>query len=240
VSELASDTAMILAAGLGLRMRPLTESRPKPLVEVAGRPLIDHVLDKLQEAGIAKAVVNVHYLPDMLEAHLAGRKTPQVSITDERRVLLETGGGMANALAAGLLPDPFFAVNADNVWIDGPGDVFHELSRAWDPARMDALLLLVPHTGAHNFRGKGDFTMDPHGRLARRRSGRIAPFIYTGVQLVSHRLLRDPPAGPFSTNILWNRAMEEGRLYGARFAGEWFEVGDPDAIAPTEVALQHG
>lgn len=240
MSQRASDTAMILAAGLGQRMRPLTEVRPKPLVEVAGKPLIDHVLDKLEQAGVAKAVVNVHYLPEMLEAHLSGRAAPQVTISDEREILLETGGGMAMALAAGLLPDPFFAVNADNLWIDGPCDVFHELSGAWDPARMDALLLLVPHTGAHNFRGKGDFTMDAHGRLSRRRSGRIAPFIYTGVQLVSHRLLRDVPAGPFSTNILWNRAMEEGRLYGARFTGEWFEVGDPAAIAPTEAALQHG
>jgi MurNAc alpha-1-phosphate uridylyltransferase len=238
VSGLASDTAMILAAGLGTRMRPLTETRPKPLVPVAGKPLIDHVLDKLAEAGVANAVVNVHYLPDLLEAHLAERKAPHVTISDERAQLLETGGGMIKALP--LLPDPFFAVNADNLWVDGPRDAFHELSRAWDPARMDALLLLVPHTGAHNFRGKGDFTMDPSGRLARRRSGRSAPFIYTGVQLVSHRLLRDAPQGPFSTNVLWNRAIEEGRLYGARFTGEWFEVGDPGAIAPTEAVLQHG
>lgn len=238
MNGLASDTAMILAAGLGTRMRPLTEKMPKPLVPIAGKPLIDHVLDRLEEAGIAKAVINVHYLPDMLEAHLAGRKVPHLTISDERAQLLETGGGMARALP--LLPDPFFAVNADNLWIDGPRDVFHELSSAWDPARMDALLLLVPHTGAHNFRGKGDFTMDPRGRLARRRSGRIAPFIYTGVQLVSHRLLRDAPPGPFSTNVLWNRAMDGGRLYGARFTGEWFEVGDPAAIAPTEAVLQHG
>lgn len=238
MNKLVSDTAMVLSAGLGLRMRPLTETRPKPLVSVAGKPLIDHVLDKLAEAGVAKAVVNVHYLPDALEAHLTGRTSPQVTISDEREVLMETGGGMIKALP--LLPDPFFAVNADNLWIDGPVDVFHELSRAWDPRRMDALLLVVPHTGAHNFRGKGDFTMDPSGRLVRRRSGRIAPFIYTGVQLVSHRLLREAPAGPFSTNLLWNRAMEEGRLYGSRFTGEWFEVGDPAAIAPTEDALEHG
>jgi MurNAc alpha-1-phosphate uridylyltransferase len=231
---------MILAAGLGTRMRPLTDAMPKPLVPIAGKPLIDHVLDKLAEAGVAKAVVNVHYLPEALEAHLAGRTSPHVTISDEREVLLETGGGMAKALRDGLLPDPFFAVNADNLWIDGPRDVFHELSRVWDPARMDALVLVVPHTGAHNFRGMGDFTLDPNGRIGRRRVPRVAPFIYTGVQLVSRRLLRDAPAGPFSTNLLWNRAIGEGRLYGARFTGEWFEVGDPAAIAPTEAIWQHG
>jgi MurNAc alpha-1-phosphate uridylyltransferase len=229
---------MVLAAGLGLRMRPLTENRPKPLVPVAGKALIDHVLDKLAEAGVARAVVNVHYLPDAMEAHLAGRHVPKVTISDERGLLMETGGGMARALP--LLPDPFFAVNADNLWIDGTRNVFDELSRAWNPKAMDALLLLVPHTGAHNSRGKGDFTMDPAGRLARRRAGRIAPFIFTGVQLVSHQLLRDVPEGPFSTNVLWNRAIEDGRLYGLRFTGEWFEVGDPEAIAPTEAALQGG
>lgn len=240
MSELASDTAMILAAGLGTRMRPLTETQPKPLVPVAGKPLIDHVLDKLAKAGVAKAVVNVHYLPDMLEAHLAARETPQVTISDERDILLETGGGMTKALADGVLPDPFFAVNADNLWIDGARNVFDELSSAWDPAKMDALLLVVPHTGAHNFRGTGDFALDPNGLIGRRIPGRIAPFIFTGIQLVSHRLLRNAPQGPFSTNLLWNRAIEEGRLYGLRFTGEWFEVGDPGAIASTEAVLQHG
>ena len=238
MTGLVSDTAMVLAAGLGTRMRPLTDTRPTPLVKVAGKPLIDHVLDKLAEAGVAKAVVNVHYLPDALEQHLAARTAPHVTISDEREQLLESGGGMGRAVP--LLPEPFFAVIADNLWVDGPRDVFHELSRVWDAAKMDALLLLVGHTGAHNFRGKGDFTMDPRGRLARRQSGRIAPFIYTGIQLVSHRLLRDAPHGPFSTNVLWSRAIEEGRLYGARFTGEWFEVGDPAAIAPTEAVLQHG
>ncbi len=238
MSKLASDTAMVLAAGLGTRMKPLTDTRPKPLVEVAGKPLIDHVLDRLEAAGVARAVVNVHYLADMLEAHMKDRKTPAVTISDERALLLETGGGMVNARP--LLPDPFFAVNADNIWIDGPRDVFHELSAAWDPAKMDALLLVVPHTGARNFTGKGDFQMDPLGRLTRRRPGRIAPFIYTGVQIVSHRLLREAPEGPFGTMKLWERAIEERRLFGVRFTGEWFEVGDPKAIGPTEAALQGG
>ena len=232
---LASDTAMILAAGLGKRMRPLTASQPKPMVRVAGKPLIDHALDRLAEAGIARAVVNVHYLADPLEAHVLARKTPQVTISDERALLLETGGGMIKA--RGLLPDPFFALNADNIWLDGPKSGFHDLSRRWNPEVMDALLLVVPHARAENFRGPGDFHMDPMGRLSRRRDGRIAPFIYTGIQLVSHRLLRDAPEGPFSTNILWNRAMEEGRLFGLSFTGRWFEVGTPQAIRPTEEAL---
>lgn len=236
--KLASDTAMILAAGLGKRMRPLTATQPKPMVRVAGKPLIDHVLDRLGAAGVTKAVVNVHYLADALEAHLIERKLPKVTISDERALLLETGGGMVKAQH--LLPDPFFSVNADNIWLDGPYDAFRELSESWDPERMDALLLLVPHTGAFNYRGKGDFQMDPMGKITRRRSGRIAPFIYSGIQLVSHRLLRDAPQGPFSTNILWSRAIEEERLYGLCFAGEWFEVGDPGAIGPTESALKRG
>jgi len=238
MTKLASDTAMVLAAGLGKRMRPLTASQPKPLVRVAGKPLIDHALDRLAEAGVAKAVVNVHYLADALEAHVLARKAPQVTISDEREQLLETGGGMVKALP--LLPDPFFAINSDNIWLDGPLDAFHDLSQAWDPKKMDALLLLVPHRGAHNFRGKGDFHMNGEGRLTRRRSGRIAPFIFTGIQLVSHRLMRDAPEGPFSTNVLWSRAIEEERLYGIAFTGEWFEVGTPAAIRPTEAALRNG
>ena len=238
MTQLASDTAMVLAAGLGKRMRPLTASQPKPLVRVAGKPLIDHALDRLAEAGVAKAVVNVHYLADALEAHVTVRAAPVVTVSDERELLLETGGGMVNAQA--LLPDPFFCINSDNIWLEGPKDVFHDLSDAWDRERMDALLALVPHLGAHNFRGKGDFGMDATGRVSRRRSGRIAPFIYTGIQLVSHRLLRDAPHGPFSTNVLWSRAIEEGRLYGVSFTGEWFEVGDPQAIPPTEAALAGG
>jgi MurNAc alpha-1-phosphate uridylyltransferase len=238
MSELASDTAMILAAGMGKRMRPLTASQPKPLVRVAGKPLIDHALDRLEDAGVAKAVVNVHYLADALEAHIVGRAAPAVTFSDEREELLETGGGMLKALPR--LPDPFFSLNSDNIWLDGPSSAFHDLSNRWNPDEMDALLLVVPHARAVNFRGAGDFHMDPLGRLRRRISGRIAPFIYTGIQLVSHRLMREAPEGAFSTNLLWNRAIEEGRLFGASFTGQWFEVGTPEAIAPTEAALQRG
>ncbi len=236
MNGLASDTAMVMAAGLGKRMRPLTASQPKPLVRVAGKPLIDHTLDRLAEAGVARAVVNVHYLADALEAHVRGREKPRVVISDERDALLETGGGMIKA--KGELPDPFFCLNSDNIWLDGPRDAFHDLSRRWNAGEMDALLLLVPHARAVNFTGKGDFHMDPLGRLARRRSGRIAPYIFTGIQLVSHRLLRDAPDGAFSTNILWDRAIGEGRLFGTVFTGVWFEVGTPEAITPTEEALR--
>ena len=238
MKKLVSDTAMVMAAGLGKRMRPLTATQPKPMVRVAGKPLIDHALDRLAEAGVAKAVVNVHYLADSLEAHIKIRTAPKVVISDERAELLETGGGMLKALPQ--LPDPFFCINADNIWLDGPVDAFHELSQRWNPKIMDALLLVVPHSRAVNFSGKGDFRMDPEGRLTRRQTGRIAPFIYTGIQLVSHRLLRDAPEGRFSTNLLWNRAIEEGRLFGTAFAGQWFEVGTPDAIAPTEEVLGRG
>jgi MurNAc alpha-1-phosphate uridylyltransferase len=240
VTALASDTAMVMAAGLGKRMRPLTTRQPKPMVRVAGKPLIDHALDRLAEAGVARAVVNVHYLPDPLEAHLARRTAPMVTVSDERDLLLETGGGMTKALRAGLLPDPFFCLNADNIWLDGPRDAFADLSAQWNPALMDALLLVVPHSRAANFRGPGDFHMDGLGRLARRRAGRVAPFIYTGIQIVSHRLLRDAPDGAFGTMMLWERAIGEGRLYGANFTGQWFEVGTPQAIAPTEAALGGG
>lgn len=226
---------MVMAAGLGKRMRPLTASRPKPMVRVAGKPLIDHTLDRLAEAGIANAVVNVHYLPDSLIAHVGARKVPRCIVSDERDLLLETGGGMVKAQP--LLPDPFFCLNSDNVWLDGPVNAFAQLSRIWDPVAMDALLLLVPHAGARHYRGKGDFHLDQLGRISRRRGERVAPFIYTGIQIVSHRLLRDPPDGPFSTNVLWSRAIEEGRLYGTSFSGRWFEVGDPASIAPTEAAL---
>jgi len=233
---LASDTAMILAAGLGKRMRPLTATQPKPLVRVAGKPLIDYSLDRLADAGVARAVVNVHYLADALEAHLSVRKRgPATTVSDERELLLETGGGMAKAQA--LLPDPFFCLNSDNIWLDGPRNAFAELSTAWNPKEMDALLLLAPHARAFNYTGKGDFHLDPLGRVSRRRTGRIAPFIYTGIQLVSHRLLREAPAGPFSTNVLWERAIGEGRLYGISHTGLWCEVGEPAAIAPTEALL---
>ena len=241
MTGLASDTAMLMAAGLGKRMRPLTATTPKPLVRVAGRPLIDRALDRLEEAGVAKAVVNVHYLADAIEAHLGARqRQPAIAFSDEREHLLETGGGMVKAATDGLLPDPFFACNADSVWLDGPRNAFADLTARWDPERMDALLLVVTHARAYNFDGSGDFYMDGSGQLKRKLPGRIAPFIYTGIQLVSQRLLRDAPEGKFSTNILWDRAIAEGRLFGVAFTGQWYEVGTPAHIRPTEEALRGG
>lgn len=237
MSQLASDSAMVLAAGMGKRMRPLTATQPKPMVRVAGKPLIDHALDRLTASGIAKAVVNVHYLAEHLEAHLKARAQPEIIISDERDALLETGGGLVRA--APHLPDTFFCLNSDNIWLDGPRNCFVDLSAVWDESAMDALLLLVPHKAAHNFDGLGDFHLDGAGRVSRRKDRKIAPFIYSGIQLLSKRLLRDAPEGAFSTNVLWNRAIEEGRLFGLPFTGQWFEVGTPDMIKPTERALRH-
>ena len=231
-------TAMIMAAGLGKRMRPLTATKPKPLITVAGKALLDHVLERLRAAGVQKVVVNVHYLADALEAHLSSRAHGvDVIISDERSLLLETGGGLVKA--APLIDcDPFLAVNSDNLWIDGPADTLKLLASQWDDERMDALLLLVPLARAENHNGIGDFHMERSGRVRRREKSHVAPFVFTGVQMVSKRLLRDAPEGPFSTNILWNRAIEEGRCFGAVHQGLWFDVGTPTSIPLTEAALQ--
>lgn len=233
------DTAMVMAAGLGKRMRPLTATRPKPLIELAGKPLIDHVLDRLRAAGVGKIVVNVHYLADALEAHLAAKaKDFDLTISDERSLLLETGGGLARA-APSIGSDPFFAINSDNYWIDGPADTLKLLAAQWDDARMDALLLLVPHARAGNHRGIGDFHMDRFGRLKRRGKSRVAPYVFTGIQLVSKRLLDGAPDGAFSTNVLWDRAIEAGRCFGVVHQGLWFDVGTPASIKATEAALKN-
>ena len=231
-------TAMIMAAGLGKRMRPLTATKPKPLIEVGGKALLDHVLEKLRTAGVGKVVVNVHYLADALEAHLATRPHGlEVVISDERSLLLETGGGLVKA--APLIDcDPFLALNSDNLWIDGPADTLKLLASHWDDKKMDALLLLVPLARAQNHRGIGDFHMDRQGRLRRRDKSRVAPFVFTGIQILSKRLLRDAPTGPFSTNVLWNRAIAEGRCFGAVHQGLWFDVGTPRSIKLTEATLE--
>lgn len=231
------DTAMVMAAGLGKRMRPLTATRPKPLVTVAGRTLLDRTLDHLRAAKIPRAVVNVHYLPDAIEAHLKHRATGlDVSISDERELLLETGGGVVRALPL-IDRDTFYVVNSDNLWIDGPANSLRLLAERWDEAMMDALLLLVPYARANCHKGQGDFHMDAAGKLSRRRPTRVAPFVYTGIQLVSRRLFDDPPEGAFSTNILWDRAIAAGRLYGMTHPGLWFDVGTPEAVKQTEAML---
>jgi MurNAc alpha-1-phosphate uridylyltransferase len=232
------QVAMVMAAGLGKRMRPLTATRPKPLVEVAGRPLIDHALARLEAAGVRKTVVNVHYLADQLEGHLAKRAPGmEIAISDERTQLLETGGGLIHALPQ-LDADPFLVANADNLWVDGPIDTLRLLASHWDEARMDALLLLVPLARAYCHWGRGDFHMDAAGKLRRRTPQSVAPFVFTGVQMISKRLLAgEVPSGPFSTNLLWNRAIEAGRLYGSVHQGLWFDVGQPESIRRTEDIL---
>ena len=231
-------TAMVMAAGLGKRMRPLTATRPKPLIEVGGKPLIDHVFDRLLAAGVTKAVVNVHYLPDVMEAHLQARAGDlRISVSDERKQLLETGGGLVRALPL-IDADPFFVINADNYWVDGPVDTLRLLAAHWNEAEMDALLLVVPHARANCHRGRGDFHMDARGVLRRRKPSGVAPFVYTGIQMVSKRLFEgELPEGPFSTNLLWSRAIEAGRCFGAVHQGLWFDIGQPENIQVTEALL---
>jgi MurNAc alpha-1-phosphate uridylyltransferase len=232
------ETAMVMAAGIGKRMRPLTATRPKPLIQVAGQPLLDHVFDRLRSAGIKRAVVNVHYLADALEAHLKNRvKGVDIIVSDERDQLMETGGGIVKA--RDLIGDkPFVVANADNLWVDGPADTIKLLASRWDDEVMDALLLMVPLARAHNHGGLGDFHLDANGRITgRRKPGRVAPFVYTGVQILSPRVIHDWPEGPFSTNLFWNRAIEAGRAYGFVHQGLWFDVGTPPAIAKTEALL---
>lgn len=236
------ETAMLMAAGLGKRMRPLTATRPKPLVRVAGRPLIDHALDRIEEAGIRRTVVNVHYLPDAIEAHLRRRARSTDAdyvFSDERAKLLETGGGLVKALP--LLGDkPFLCANSDNLWVDGPANAITELAARWDDAQMDVLLLMVPHAHARGHGGPGDFHMDGMGKLSRRRSGRLAPFVYTGIQIIAPRLIVDPPADAFSTNVFWDRAIAQGRAYGLAHSGLWFDVGTPASVELVEAEIAGG
>lgn len=228
-------TAMVLAAGLGTRMRPLTDDRPKALVEVGGRALIDHVLDRLTDAGVERAVVNVHWFADRLEAHLAGRERPRIRISDERDQLLETGGGLKRARPL-LGDDPVWVANIDSVWIDR-GDALGDLARAWDPARMDALLLLARRAGAIGFDGAGDVFLGQDGRLTFRGDAPSAPYAYMGVHITRPQVVDDGPEGPFSLSPIWRRLAAEGRLFGRVLDGEWMHVGDPAAREAAEARL---
>jgi MurNAc alpha-1-phosphate uridylyltransferase len=232
-------TAMVLAAGLGERMRPLTLRMPKPLVPLAGKTLLDHVLDRLASAGVKTAIVNVHYLPDQLETHVQGREgqPPEIVISDERGVLLNTGGGVVKALPL-LGPGPFFINNADSVWSEGAAPALTRMLRKWNPERMDSLLLLAPLTTSIGYGGKGDFAMAPDGRLTRRGEGEVVPFAFAGVSLCDASLFEDAPQGPFSLNLLWDRALAKGRLYGMRLDGRWMHVGTPEALAEAETLFE--
>jgi N-acetyl-alpha-D-muramate 1-phosphate uridylyltransferase len=234
-----AKTAMVLAAGKGERMRPLTLRMPKPLVPLAGRPLIDHVLDRLAQAGVKTAIVNVHYLPDQLEAHVLNRqgKPPKILVSDERGVLLDTGGGAKKALPL-LGHGPFFIHNADSVWSEGASPALPRMLRLWNPAAMDCLLLLAPVATSIGYAAKGDFSMAPDGRLARRGEGEVVPFAFAGVSLCDERLFRDAPDGRFSLNLLWDKALTKGRLYGVRLDGRWMHVGTPESLAEAETSFE--
>lgn len=233
-------TAMIMAAGLGTRMMPLTAARPKPLIAVAGTTLLDHVLDLLRDAGVGRIVVNVHYLADQIESHLAENADDfEIAISDERKLLRDTGGGLVQALP--LIPDdPFLCINADNWFVKGREDPLLALARAWDDSRMDVLMLVVPFERAGNTQGQGDFDMDAQGRLSRQGPRRQRPYVWTGIQMLARRVVCEPPAEAFSTNLFWDRAIAAGRCHGLVHDGDWFDVGYPEAIALTEAALSRG
>jgi N-acetyl-alpha-D-muramate 1-phosphate uridylyltransferase len=232
-------TAMVLAAGYGERMRPLTLRMPKPLVPLAGRALLDHVLDRLATAGVKTASVNVHYLPEQIEAHLAARlgRLPETLVSDERGVLLDTGGGVKKALPL-LGRGPFFIHNADSVWSEGATPALTRMLRLWNPAKMDCLLLLAPSATSIGYAARGDFSMEPDGRLNRRGEGEVVPFAFAGVSLCDERLFKDAPEGRFSLNLLWDKALARGKLYGMRMDGRWMHVGTPEALAEAETLFE--
>lgn len=227
-------TAMVLAAGLGVRMRPITLSLPKALVTVAGKALIDHSLDRLDAAGIDTAVVNMHHLADALERHLAGRSRPRIVLSDERELLLEAGGGVAKALTA-LGHGPFFVLNSDSLWVERGESNLARMAATWDAERMSGLLLLAPREGSIGYSGAGDFRMAADGRLAR-RGPTPAPFVYAGVAILDPGLFANSPRGPFSLNLIFDRALAAGRLFGSELAGQWLHVGTPEAIVEAERA----
>lgn len=232
----APKTAMVLAAGFGKRMRPLSAMAPKPLIEVRGRALIDYCLDSLAGAGVETAVVNVHYLADILEAHLARRPAPRIVVSDERARLLDTGGGIVKALPL-LGEEPFFLRNSDSFWLEGVRPNLRWLTEVWDDARMDALLLVASTVSSAGYSGSGDFILDKEGRLTRRPERTVAPFVYAGAAILHPRLFAGAPEGAFSLNRLFDKAIGEGRLFGVRLDGLWLNVETPSAIRLAEEAI---
>lgn len=230
------DTAMLLAAGFGKRMRPLTDTVPKPLVPLAGRPLIDWARDRMEKAGINRFVVNTHYLADRLDAHFAD--DPAVTLSREPDIL-ETGGGVAKALPL-LGEKPFVVANADAVWLDGPTPSVQRLIDAWDGRKMDALLLFQPTVAANDYGGAGDYFLDPNGLASRRREGEVAPYLFAGVQILSPKLFEGAPDGAFSLNTLYDKAEEKGRLRAIVHDGEWYHVGTPRALSEVEETISLG
>jgi len=229
-------SAMVLAAGLGTRMRPFNGHIPKPLVEVGGKALIDCVLDRLAAAGVERVVINVHHLAEQIERHVQGRTRPRIIISDEREALMGTGGGVAKALPA-LGDAPFFHVNSDTIWIDGVKPNLARLAAAFAPARMDALLLLASTATSIGYAGRGDYAMTPDGRLTPRGERDVVPFVFAGAAILAPALFRGAPTGAFPLTTLFNRAAEAGRLHGLRLEGVWMHVGTPEAVAAAEAAL---
>jgi MurNAc alpha-1-phosphate uridylyltransferase len=228
---------MVMAAGLGLRMRPLTDDRPKPLIEVGGRTLLDHAIDRFKAVGVRLIVVNVHYKADMVIAHLKERADVEIRIQDERGKLLDTGGALKKALPV-FEGKPFLTYNSDSIWLEGMGSNLERLIRRWNDAEMDCLMLLAPTFNAIGYDGRGDFTMDPTGRLARRETQRVAPFAWPGVQIIQPRLVARGSGEVFSTNRLWDIAIDSGRLFGVRLEGKWMHIGTPDARDEAEDYLR--
>ena len=233
---LTLQRAMVLSAGLGTRMASMGPL-PKPLIVLGGRTLIDHVLDRLAAAGIERVVVNVHHKADLIERHLAARTHPAIEICDERSALLDTGGGVKKALPK-LGPGVFLINNADSLWVEGVGDNIARLAALWDQARMDCLLMLALTSRAQGYLGRGDFALESDGRIRRRRlEQEIVPFAFTGVSLAHPRLFARSPEGPFSLNLVWDRAIAAGRAFGMRMEGVWMHVGTPEALADAERTL---
>lgn len=227
---------MVLAAGLGKRMRPLTASTPKPLIPVRNRPLIDYALDQLERAGVAEVVVNVHYFADQVRGHVLRRRGVPIAISDESERLLDTGGGIANAIDR-FGDEGFFLLNSDTFWIDGVKPNLDLMASAWRESDMDGLLLLSPTVNAVGYGGPGDFLLDPDGRITRRPERRVAPFVYAGAAILHPRLFAGRAADPFSLNEVLDEAIEAGRLHGVRLEGMWFHVGTPSAIRLAERAI---
>jgi MurNAc alpha-1-phosphate uridylyltransferase len=228
------DTAMILAAGFGTRMRPITDHTPKPLIPLCGRPLIDHGIDRLVAVGVKRVVVNTHYKAPMMADHLTQRQDVEITLSHEER-LLDTGGGVKNALKH--LGDAFYVMNADVFWLNGRTPALTRLARAWDPARLDALMMVQRTTSAIGYDGIGDFAVDPLGHVRRRAEREVVPYLFAGIEILSRRFFEDSPDGVFSLNALWNKAIAAGRLAAIIHDGEWFHVGTPQGLAASEDRL---
>ncbi len=229
-------TGMILAAGLGSRMQPITETLPKPLVKVHGKTLLDHGLDMFEKIGVNHVVINVHHHADQIEEHLKARTGMSLEISDERKHLLDSGGGVKKALPK-LGEEPFFLLNADSFWIEGYKPNLIRMAKQWDPAEMDILVLLAGLTNAVGFTSRGDFHMDAEGRLERRSEHEVAPFAYAGAAIINPDIFETAPDGPFSLNMLFDEALEKERMFGLRLEGLWLHVGTPDAIREAEEAI---